>query len=145
MANRRLFAIFIAKKMDLKRRRNEWTSSGRPERRPTKRRSARVKSFPCNQRKTSLGNRGLFLCFGKDRWDLKRRRNEWTSGGRPERRPTKRRSARVKSFPCNQQVAPKKISELKTQKPQWFLGFFMPIFKVEFKRYVLRLAFRIRG
>lgn len=34
-----------------------------------------------------------------------------------------------------QQVAPKKISGLKTQKPQRFLGFFMPIFKVEFKRY----------
>ena len=41
-----------------------------------------------------------------------------------------------KSHPRNQQVAPKKISELKTQKPQRFLGFFMPIFfKVEFKRY----------
>ena len=35
----------------------------------------------------------------------------------------------------SQQVAPKKISGLKTQKPQRFLGFFMPIFKVEFKRY----------
>ncbi len=40
-----------------------------------------------------------------------------------------------KSHPRNQQVAPKKISGLKTQKPQRFLGFFMPIFKVEFKRY----------
>ena len=35
----------------------------------------------------------------------------------------------------SQQVAPKKISGLKTQKPQRFLGFFMSIFKVEFKRY----------
>ena len=35
----------------------------------------------------------------------------------------------------SQQVAPKKISGLKTQKPQRFLGFFMLIFKVEFKRY----------
>ena len=35
----------------------------------------------------------------------------------------------------SQQVAPKKISVLKTQKPQRFLGFFMPIFNVEFKRY----------
>ena len=35
----------------------------------------------------------------------------------------------------SQQVAPKKILGLKTQKPQRFLGFFMPIFKVEFKRY----------
>ena len=34
-----------------------------------------------------------------------------------------------------QQVAPKKISGLKTQKPQRFLGFFMLILKVEFKRY----------
>ena len=42
---------------------------------------------------------------------------------------------RFKSPPRNQQVAPKKISVLKTQKPQRFLGFFMPIFKVEFKRY----------
>ena len=40
-----------------------------------------------------------------------------------------------KSLLRNQQVAPKKISVLKTQKPQRFLGFFMPIFKVEFKRY----------
>ena len=40
-----------------------------------------------------------------------------------------------KSHLRNQQVAPKKISGLKTQKPQRFLGFFMPIFKVEFKRY----------
>ena len=40
-----------------------------------------------------------------------------------------------KSHLRNQQVAPKRISGLKTQKPQRFLGFFMPIFKVEFKRY----------
>ena len=31
--------------------------------------------------------------------------------------------------------SPKKISGLKTQKPQRFPVFFMPIFKVEFKRY----------
>ena len=40
-----------------------------------------------------------------------------------------------KRLPHNQQVPPKRISRLKTQKPQRFLGFFMPIFKVEFKRY----------
>ena len=34
-----------------------------------------------------------------------------------------------------QQVAPKKISVPKTQEPQRFLGFFVPFFKVEFKRY----------
>ena len=34
-----------------------------------------------------------------------------------------------KSHLRNQQVAPKKISGLKTQKPQRFLGFFMPILR----------------
>ena len=41
----------------------------------------------------------------------------------------------INAVVITQQVAPKKISGLKTQKPQRFLGFFMPIFKVEFKRY----------
>ena len=42
----------------------------------------------------------------------------------------------------SQQVAPKKISVPKTQEPQRFLGFFVPFFKVEFKRYhFLKTAF----
>lgn len=41
----------------------------------------------------------------------------------------------INAVVITQQVAPKKILGLKTQKPQRFLGFFMPIFKVEFKRY----------
>ena len=35
----------------------------------------------------------------------------------------------------SQHCEPKKISVRKTQKPQRFLGFFVPFFKVEFKRY----------
>ena len=37
--------------------------------------------------------------------------------------------------PQKQHCEPKKISVRKTQKPQRFLGFFVPFFKVEFKRY----------
>jgi len=35
----------------------------------------------------------------------------------------------------SQHCEPKKISVRKTQKPQRFLGFFVPFFKMEFKRY----------
>ena len=35
----------------------------------------------------------------------------------------------------NQHCEPKKISVRKTRKPQRFLGFFLPFFKVQFKRY----------
>ena len=35
----------------------------------------------------------------------------------------------------SQHCEPKKISVRKTQKPQRFLGFFVPFFKVKFKRY----------
>ena len=92
----RLVLCFSKDSWDLKRRRNEWTSSGRPERRPTKRRSARIKSCYPHQAQNKSRESRLVLCFSKDSWDLKRRRNEWTSSGRPERRPTKRRSARIK-------------------------------------------------
>ena len=40
-----------------------------------------------------------------------------------------------KSHLRNQHCEPKKISVRKTQKPQRFLGFFVPFFKVQFKRY----------
>ena len=101
----RLVLCFSKDSWDLKRRRNEWTSSGRPERRPTKRRSARIKSCYPHQAQNKSRESRLVLCFSKDSWDLKRRRNEWTSSGRPERRPTKRRSARIKSCYPHQKKA----------------------------------------
>ena len=48
----------------------------------------------------------------------------------------------INAVVITQQVAPKKISVPKTQEPQRFLGFFVPFFKVEFKRYhFLKTAF----
>ena len=44
---------------------------------------------------------------------------------------------KIESCRPNQHCEPKKISVRKTQKPQRFLGFFVPFFKVEFKRYHL--------
>ena len=44
-------------------------------------------------------------------------------------------NCRFESCRPDQQCEPKKISVRKTQKPQRFLGFFVPFFKVEFKRY----------
>ena len=58
--------------------------------------SCRFKSCYPHQAQNKSREPRLVLCFSKDSWDLKRRRNEWTSSGRPERRPTKRRSARIK-------------------------------------------------
>ena len=43
--------------------------------------------------------------------------------------------APVESCRPDQHCEPKKISVRKTPKPQRFLGFFVPFFKVEFKRY----------
>ena len=64
------------------------------------------------------------------RWAV--RAAELTAVFSPQR---KYKTVRFKSHLRNQQVAPKKISVPKTQEPQRFLGFFLPLFKVEFKRY----------
>ena len=53
----------------------------------------------------------------------------------PKRRDAPQNRPSIKVTVYSQHCEPKKISVRKTQKPQRFLGFFVPFFKVEFKRY----------
>ena len=84
---------------------------------------------------------GTFLfTFGV--WSCRRQRGD---SPKPDERAPQRSEATAtkynpkvvwfKSCPRNQHCEPKKISVRKTQKPQRFLGFFVPFFKVPFKRY----------